>query len=488
MDTGTVSAYLESKGYRLPPGGYATHMRQYLGWYRGYVSDFHDYAMRVGTARRTLTRYRLGMAKTICEDFAALLLNEKVQIRADGFAALPAILRANAFMERANRLVEWTMALGTGALVEFLDEAGQPTIDYIRGDMIFPLRWDGDHITECAFASRRVLGEGQNTTEGYYVQIHARESCGYVIRNAWLSDAGVELPAPDGVEAVTCPSPVPLFQIIRPNTVNALEPDSPMGMSVFGMAIDQLKAADLVFDSYVNEFVLGKKRVLVPQSLASIEMQKDGAMQPIFDPSDVLIYVYQQSQDGADEIKPLDMTLRAAEHEAGLQRMIDLLSKKCGLGTGRYRFEGSVARTATEVISEQSDLYQSLKRNEKPLERAICGMVNALSWLAGGPAAVNTAVAFDDSVIEDVGALVERNLRLVSSGLKSKKRAVMDILHCSEADAAKQLWEIELEKQADIYAPQAAQPETAGGQAEGGLPAQGGAVAAPESGLAYLGD
>ena len=27
-------------------------MQTYLGWYRGYVSDFHDYAMRVGAARR----------------------------------------------------------------------------------------------------------------------------------------------------------------------------------------------------------------------------------------------------------------------------------------------------------------------------------------------------------------------------------------------------------------------------------------------------
>jgi hypothetical protein len=95
------------------------------------------------------------------------------------------------------------------------------------------------------------------------------------------------------------------------------------------MAIDQLKAADLVFDSYVNEFVLGKKRVMVPQSLASIEMQKDGASNHLRS-SDVLIYVYQQSQDGADELKPLDMTLRSAEHEAGLQRMIDSLSKSAG--------------------------------------------------------------------------------------------------------------------------------------------------------------
>ena len=442
MENGVILAYLEKLGYRTPAAGFASRLDEYMGWYRGYVSSFHDYAMRVGAARRTLTRYRLGMAKTVCEDFATLLLNEKVRIHAEGFERLPSILARNAFMERANRLVEWTMALGTGALTEYLDEAGQPTIDYIRGDRIFPLRWDGDHITECAFGSKRLLGAGRDATEGYYLQIHAREGDGYVIRNAWLDAAGNELPPPDMVEAVTKPSPVPLFQIIRPNGVNAAEPDSPMGMSVFGMAIDLLKASDLVFDSYVNEFVLGKKRVMVPQSLASIEMQKDGAMQPIFDPSDVLIYVYQQSQDGANDLKPLDMTLRSAEHEAALQRMIDLLSKKCGLGTGRYRFDGSVARTATEVISEQSDLYQSLKRNEKPLERALLGMVNALSWLDGGPSEVRANVAFDDSIIEDVGATVERTLRLVNSGLKSKKRAMMEMYRCTDAEAEAMLAEV----------------------------------------------
>jgi A118 family predicted phage portal protein len=458
MENGKILTYLEGLGYHTPAGGYAPRIREYLAWYRGYVSDFHDYAMRVGATRRTLTRYRLGMAKTVCEDFATLLLNEKVRIAAEGFTDLPAILERNAFMERANRLVEWTMALGTGALVEYLDGEGRPTIDYIRGDLIFPLRWDGDHITECAFGSRRVLGAGQSAAEGYYVQIHAREPEGYVIRNAFLDDEGRELPTPEGVEAVTTPSPVPLFQIIRPNVVNAVEPDSPMGMSVFGMAIDQLKAADLVFDSYVNEFVLGKKRVMVPQSLASIEMQKDGAMQPIFDPSDVLIYVYQQSQDGADDLKPLDMSLRSAEHEAGLQRMIDLLSKKCGLGTGRYRFDGTVARTATEVISEQSDLYQSLKRNEKPLKRALCGMVNALSWLAGGPSEVPASVSFDDSVIEDVNAAAERTLKLVAGGLKSRRQAIMELCRCTEAEAEKQLREIAAEQRGDWAEP----PETTG--------------------------
>ena len=52
MENAKILHYLESLGYPSPAGGNTAHMRDYLGWYRGYVSDFHDYAMRVGTTRR----------------------------------------------------------------------------------------------------------------------------------------------------------------------------------------------------------------------------------------------------------------------------------------------------------------------------------------------------------------------------------------------------------------------------------------------------
>ena len=78
--------------------------------------------------------------------------------------------------------------------------------------------------------------------------------------------------------------------------------------------------------------------------------------------------------------------------------MIDLLSKRCGLGTGRFKFDRGAAATATQVISEDSDLYQSVKRHEKPLERAIIGMVRALSTLSGGNPDIDVTVEFDDSI------------------------------------------------------------------------------------------
>ena len=63
--------------------------------------------------------------------------------------------------------------------------------------------------------------------------------------------------------------------------------------------------------------------------------------------------------------------------------MLNLLSKKCGLGNDRYQFEAGGVKTATEVISEKSDLYQNLRKHELLLGPAIVDMVKALPfWTA----------------------------------------------------------------------------------------------------------
>ncbi|MEG0493362.1 MAG: phage portal protein, partial [Clostridia bacterium] len=337
--------------------------------------------------------------------------------------------------------------LGTGAFVEYPDARGVPVIDYIRGDRIYPLTWDGERVLECAFASRKTLLVGAHRVRGYYLQVHLQEGDQWRIRNIYLDEHGGEIPAPEGIRPVSERSPIPLFQIVRPNTTNCVDLENPMGMSIFGTAVEQLKACDIVYDSYVTEFVLGKKRLMVPETLAQAMINASGTVDLRFDPADELIYVYPQAEDGKDGIKEIDLHLRATEHEQALQRQMDLTAKKCGLGVGRYRFDAGVSanKTATEVISSKSDLYQSLKRHEKTFETAIVGMVQALCWLSGGKADAEVQVAFDDSIIEDVNATIQRNTLLVNSGLRSKVDAIMAIEQCEESVAKRKLAAIQAE-------------------------------------------
>ena len=448
-----IHKWLKKQGYTLPDDGMSAKQKEWLAWYRGYVQDQHKYTVYDGQQVRECRRRTLGMAKVVCEDYASLLMNENVRISAKGFEELPEVLEENNFMTRMNRLSELTMALGTGAIVEFLVD-GQPVIDYIRAEYVYPLSWDNDKVEECAFASRKVISRNDASEEVYYVQLHTKVNGGWQIKNVYLDKSGEEIPLPDGMVEETPVSPVPLFQIVRPNTINVADFDSPLGASVFAEALEQLFDCDVVWDSYINEFILGKKRMMIPTSLSKMLMHKDAngneLLSPMFDPNDALFYVY-DAEDGAAQ-KPIevDMNLRTDAHDQGLQRCIDMVSKKCGLGMGRYKIESNDIKTATEVISSKSDLYQSLKRHEKTFGDAIIGMVRALAWLTGRSPEIDVYVKFDDSIIEDEQSALDRCVKMVNNGLMSHVEAIMRLENVDENEAKRRYALIAQEQATDI--------------------------------------
>lgn len=440
----TIQQYLQDSGYNTVSDDTFSHIDEWLEWYQGEVEAFHKYKVFNGIKVTECTRLSLGMAKKICEDWANLILNEKVAIKAGSFdKRLQEILKLNNFRVRANQLIELAFALGTGAFVEYL--AGDAVvIDYVRADMIYPLSWDNGDITECAFGSYRV----QDGEDVIYLQIHrfGNQEDGenpeeYYIENRLIdADSGKDLElGEDILPIVPTHSLRPLFQIITPNIQNNIDLDSPMGISVYANSISQLKGCDLVYDSYMNEFILGKKRIIVPVSMAKMMMGDEGIAAPVFDPNDTIYYAMPgDSKSDSLNLTENNMEIRSADHELGIQRSLDLLSLKCGMGTGRYQFSSSGVKTATEVISDKSDLYQNLKKNELPLTSAIIGMVEAVAFLDGHEV-VTVTVDFDDSIIEDSNTTVERNLKLVQGGLRSKLTAIMEINKCSKAEAEKEL-------------------------------------------------
>lgn len=438
-----IKQYLADKGYNTASDDTYSHIDEWLEWYKGYVEKFHKYKIFNGTTTTSNTRYTMGMAKKVCEDWANLLLNEKVAINAGEYTnRLNEILTANNFLVRANQLIELTFALGTGAFVEYM--AGEDVIiDYIRAEMIYPLSWDNGDITECAFGSTRVL-DGK---EVVYLQIHrfGNEESGenieeYYIENRYINAKdGKEMDIPGDIEELIATGSIkPLFQIIMPNICNNIDLDSPLGISAFANCIDQLKGCDLIYDSYMNEFVLGRKRILVPISAAKMQMQQEGIAAPTFDPNDNVYYQMPGDRQNDLKLTEVDMSIRASEHELGMQRSLDILSLKMGMGTGRYQFDSSGVKTATEVISDKSDLYQNRQKNAIVINSAILGMVSAISFLDKGSEEKAT-VNFDDSIIEDSNTTIDKNIKLVTGGLRSKISAIMEINKCSEEEAKKEL-------------------------------------------------
>lgn len=413
-----ISQYLTSRGFDCVSDETYSLIVRWQRWYRGYVRDFHDYRQYNGRSRVHRRRKTLGMAKTVSEDWACLALNEKVDITTDDQNVTDAVwdvLNQNQFRTRGNQLLEQTFAMGTGAFVEHMD-GDDIKIDYVRAGMIYPLSWDNGKIIQCAFASERKRGKKTFV----YLNIHRFEGGEYIIENRMFQRNGenlTEVDLDDDVEEeVHTRSAVPRFQIIKPNVVNNLDPDSPMGISIFANAIDQLQCIDLIYDSYCNEFRLGKKRILVPMSYATMQLQDTGAVTPVFDDNDTEFYAIPEL-DGNNKLEEFNMSLRHEAHEAGLQTALNTLSLKVGMGKDRYIFSnGSGAKTATEVVSEKSDLYQSLRKHELLLEAALKDLVLAICDMRSlGEHEIT--IDFDDSIIEDTAAQREIDRQDVRDGL-----------------------------------------------------------------------
>lgn len=436
-----IREYLVKQGYHPAPRLEAAD--KWLGWYKGHVKEFHDYKIYNGKNFVGRTRSSMQMAKKVCEDWANLVLNEKVEITSPDEKfneMLQEVLQQNDFFFRANQLVELTMALGTGAFVEYQDSHGDVIIDYIREEMIYPLSWDNGSITECAFVSLRMV-DGK---KAYYINIHELENNGYKVTNKLADEDGKDLTLPEDVaEEVLTGSFTPRFQIITPNIVNNVDLDSPFGISVFANAIDKLKKVDLIFDSGDNEFSLGRKRIILPITMAQIAIG-EGTGKPVFDANDVAFYGLDVTGKETDANKPIDLTgeLRIEAHSKGMQDALNYLSDGCGLGTDRYEYtRAGGVKTATEVISEKSALYQNLRKHELIIEQAIKNLAAAIGDMVG-KSDIEVSVNFDDSIIQDEDAIRNRALLEFNAGLIDEVEYFVITTGISKEEAVKKVQEI----------------------------------------------
>lgn len=426
-----VSNYLTKKGYNTPYVDYFEKIQECLSWYRG-DTDWHTYKIWNGKKRLSRKRYSLDMAKTACEDMASLIGVEKIELTFDDKEAenfVNDILAKNDFRMNAPQLFELMFALGTCSFVASID-GEDIVIDYIHGDMIFPLKWDNGKITECAFAT--VGGEDDKTA--YTLIIYSKnESGNYEIKKVDLDADGEVLTKGelDEIEPIETNSDIPQFAICKTNIVNNYDKTSPLGISVFANAIGTLKSIDEVFDGIHNEFKQGKKRIFIKSGLQSVKIDNDIANNTeskIYDQVDSNdVEFYQVDWTGEHSEKPpiyeSNMSLRVNEYQQGMEMLLNMFSKKVGLGENYYTFEkGAVQTTATAVISAKSDLFRNIRKQELAVENALINLSRAILNLGnqlGHNFDINQKITvnFDDSIIEDTEKTQQEAMAEYNAGL-----------------------------------------------------------------------
>jgi A118 family predicted phage portal protein len=433
-----IFAYFKKKGIETIDSSFYDKIALWDSWYRADVKKFHWYRVYRGASKyERCHRKSLGMGKKLCEDISDLLLNEKVKITLKDDATkkfVDKVLEDANFLVQGNEYQERKAACGTVAYVPYLTNmilaedgsvvSADVKLDYVVAKNIYPTAWENSRITECVF----VFIKTYNRKKYAQFQYHKTEplvidgidsGIQYVIENSVVdcstSGAGRELtpeqwneiPYFRGLAArVETGSDKPQFVIDKLNIANNVDEDdtNPMGVSIYANSIDVLAKLDIEYDSYANEFTLGRKRIFVAPELLTAA---DGSQ--VFDPDDSVFYQLPEDyfKDSHEAMHEVDMKLRVSEHEQAINNDLNLLSFKCGFGTQYYKFERGAVATATQVISEDSDLYRSVCKHEIILEDVLKDLIRVIIRLGksanvqGLNENTDITINFDDSIIED---------------------------------------------------------------------------------------
>lgn len=464
-----ISNVLSKRNIHLAVGDIYDYMEMWKEWYSGDVADFHHYNAKLANGQTVeCERLTMNMPKKVCEDMAKLLWTEKTQIKLSSLNAtkkLWAVLdnKVNNFTTNFPNFVEQICALGNGALIEY-KENGLTTIDYVTGDLVIPYKYTNSYIygliTISRYSEIDTDSKGKKEKVKYFTHItyHEFENGKYTKNNELYiskteNELGKEIDFNDEFPDVKKHSEietndVPYFQILKPNLANNLDMASPLGISIFANSIDRFKSIDIKYDSFMNEFVLGKKRILVDNSSlkAKAVPNEDGSIDYVqyFDKNDT-VYVAVEGME-KQPAKEIDFNLRAQEHIDSINADLSWLSSNIGLGRNFYRFDGNtVYKNEEEVMSENSEAFRTRVHHLINVNDVVYDLVRAICHIEGIKTTDITIIP-DDSIIENKKAEKTMAMMEVQQGLKSKKAYLMKYEGMSEEQAEEELQRIADEK------------------------------------------
>ena len=467
--------------------------------YKGFYKAWHEVPMKTLNNPKGLKRTMATMnaGKMACSQMARYVWNEQCTITATSAGYDPEskqpdplneflqhVLCENHFGSAFGDLVEKAMAMGGGALKEWVevpkDEKGNDQgegkirISFHMAGQFVPTAWDNAKVRSAIFINREAK-------DGYYysvVEWHKWDGETYRVTNDLYRERIKDAAEPQTILGWWYPlnlvypllSPateIPdvhqtFFQYIKPFGANYADDNSPLGMSIYAPAMNTLHSLDIMFDSLQREFVLGKKRIIAPARVMrqAPGLNPSGPPQKYFDADDEVWEAL--ATDNPDDLKIYDnsVDLRVDPHITGINGELSILCSQVGFDPGTLAFDQQKGmKTATEVISENSKTYGTVKAHENNMREALTDMVHAildlavrygLTWegqtveslVSGG---YNVSVKFDDSIIEDKNAEINQGVMLVGASLMSKKRFMESVLGLTEEEADKELAQIKTE-------------------------------------------
>ena len=463
--------------------------------YKGFYKPWHRIAApTVADPNHRRDMERMDIAKAVCAELAGLVWSEQceVHVSQEGDkgqllgAFVTDVLKQNAFWTKMQEHVEQVLALGGGAIKVWYEvkrdsagaeipDSGRIRLGFCMADQFVPTAWDNAQVTDGVFISREAK-------DGYYytrLEWHKWDGLTYYISNEVFRSEQSKTPTTESQDILGFRYPLDsiypflsaetpleglntsLFAYYRTAIANNIDDNSPLGVSIYANALSTLKALEACYDSLIREIRLGKKRIIVPaQCIRPVVDTETRAFRRYFDAADEVYEALSTDDANALNIQDNSVSLRIDEHERALNAHLSTLCLQLGFSPGTFTFDRAAGiKTATEVISENSKTYKTIKNQQAQISPAIERIVNGiiqvaqlydLKWQGHSIKELaqkgwETKIVFDDSILQDRKTNIDEGVLLMTNGVMSKKRFLIEKLGYTEEEALQELEEIKNE-------------------------------------------
>lgn len=377
-------------------------------------------------------------ASMICDDMAGLIYNETASISLDEVEDgttvdwLEQWLDVTMWHDRAPLAIGRMCSTGTAAWalhVSGFTETGKSPVLKVRpmrydARSIIPLSWEADDCIDCAFLAD-VYIRGNKCKQ---IEVHKRGDDGnYEIYCAFFDKDGkrfVPYGYLDGNTSVKTKQSYPTFSLIRLAFDNPYWDYSPMGVALFHDAIDILQTVDIAFDNMGSDVVMGRKLLVLPESILSKD-EYGNAQVPMITGKRFFVAAKSNTYDDKARVFEYNPSLRTEENRQALSTALQMLGKRIGFGIKAYALDdqGGIT-TAKQVAADNSEMMRAVRRHEHIIKPAIqslitaaCGIYRELGTTPLVDIAGQVNVVLGDSIMQDDDSLRERDRADVAAGL-----------------------------------------------------------------------
>lgn len=379
----------------------------------------------------------LGLPAAICTEMARLVTMES-EIKISGSARADMIAAYMIpFLSNLSRYVEYACSTGGISFKPYMDGKGI-AIDVTKAGYFYPVSFDSaENITGVIFPEFKRVGKKLFTRLEYQQfddETYTIINKAFVSRQAQVKNDNVinlgqeirleEVPEWENIEpyAEFRNADRTLFSYFKIPVANNIDPESPLGVSIFARAVDQIQDADEQYGATMWEYK--SKETAIQATSEFFKRNRQGEV--LLPKGKERQYVDMGSNisdvDGRPFFNVYSPEIRDESFFNGYNKIVQKVEFNSGLAYGTLSDPQVVEKTAEEIKMSKQRSYSTVKAIQNNLEEAIKVLVNAVdAWMTienlAPPGSVNISMSWDDSLVTDKQAERDQDLKDLAAGI-----------------------------------------------------------------------